>query len=130
MTTARNIFNKAISIIDELTDTGIINDAYVREYSARAPSLLDMWQKEMAKIENREITTEITDLDQIVEISDMNCPSGAYYLAEHFAMADFNEEIARMCRYKYRDLKQEATKMRPLDGIPIVDVYGITGTGV
>lgn len=316
-TTARNIFNKAISIIDELTDTGIINDAYVREYSARAPYLLDLWQKEMAKsgdlykvfeitrvrprnllgdlnhygvirenngtpetfsannarcfylevdgdctisfTENGSpvsgefifnkgtsqpfsgsinitvpqgttsclpvkgilntnggnvaltlsgqyyfrhnnialcdyklkepedvpdftpwvkitmpedfksqsqiineypswqydeshnhkfeganrlyvlfsyeglirityvpVPVEITDLDQVLEIDDITATTGAYYLAEHFAMADFNDELARACRYKYRDLKAEAMIKTPLSATEIIDMYGVS----
>ncbi len=316
MTTARNIFNKAISIIDELTDTGLINDAQVKEYSSRAPYLLDMWQKEMAKngdlyktfeiactrkhnllgdlnqygiitenngnadeyqannarcfylevdgdcrvsfseygsplsgkyvfnngpetdfnetinitvpegttsflpikgilndggsvtmsitgdyyfrhnnralcaykyksaedvpdfkpwrrIEmpddfksryqivnefpswqyeesnnhrwegNKElyvlfsyeglirikyvpIPIEITSLDQTLEVDDITATSGAYYLAEHFAISDMNEDLARICRNKYRELKMESMIKNPLSATEIVDIYGVS----
>ena len=47
--TGTKVFNNAISIIDEISETGAISAAQVKEYSNRAPYLLDMWQKEMAK---------------------------------------------------------------------------------
>lgn len=123
MTTAKKIFEKAISIIDELSDAGTVSDTQVKEYKARAPYLLDMWQREIARLENIEITKEITSLDQEVQISDKNCPSGAYYLAEHFALADQNDSLASMCRTKFLILKGEAIK--PLECSGIVDVYNV-----
>ena len=126
MYTGEKIFNQAIAIIDELTETGTVTDSQVLEYKHRAPFLLDMWQREIAKIENVEIEEEITSLEQTLVISDKNCPSGAYYLAEHFAMADMNEELAAMCRRKYRELKSEAAK--PIPSIGIIDVYGVAKT--
>jgi hypothetical protein len=125
LTTAKNIFDKAIVIMDELTETGAVADSQILEYKHRAPYLLDMWQREIARIENVEIEEEITNLDQTLIISDRNCPSGAYYLAEHFAMADMNEELAAMCRRKYQQLKSEAGK--PIPPTEIIDVYGISG---
>ena len=126
MTTAEDIFNKAIVILDELTETGAIADSEIAEYKHKAPYLLDMWQHEIARLENIEIENPITSLDQELEISERNCQSGAYYLAEHFAMADMNEELAAMCRRKYRELKSEAIKEIPTT--EIIDVYGVART--
>ena len=49
MTTGRDVFEKSISIIDELSDNGMVIDSQVKEYKSRAPYLLDLWQKEMVK---------------------------------------------------------------------------------
>jgi hypothetical protein len=119
--TAREIFEQAIAIIDELSDNGTVSDTQTREYRARAPFLLEMWQREMGKVENTEITEKISSLDDTVQITDGNCPSGAYYLAIHFAMADQNTDLADLCRIKYESLKREARK--PLEPTNIIDVY-------
>jgi hypothetical protein len=42
--TGTELFNMAIAIIDELSDTGTVNDAQIKEYKYRAPYLLDLWQ--------------------------------------------------------------------------------------
>jgi hypothetical protein len=47
--TGTEIFDRAIAILDELSDTGAVVDSQIKEYKYRAPYLLDLWQKEMAK---------------------------------------------------------------------------------
>ena len=69
------------------------------------------------------IPVEITTLEQTLEIDDISAQSGAYYLAEHFAMADQNDTLAAMCRNKYRELKMESIIRNPLTPTEIVDVY-------
>ena len=122
MYTGRQIFNQAIAIIDELTDTGIINDSQVKEYLHRAPYLLDLWQKEMSRVEGLSFVDDIEDLDQPVMISDKNCPSGAYYLARYFALSDMDTDLARICEQKFQALKNE----NPLPATDITDVYGVS----
>lgn len=77
------------------------------------------------KITYKPTPTKITLITQTLEISESAAISGAYYLAEHFAMADQNSELAQRCRDKYFELKREDTKERPLSSKPITDVYGI-----
>lgn len=71
------------------------------------------------------VPKEITSLDQELEIDDITCQAGAYYLAEHFAIADQNDELARVCRNKFRELKTESMIKLPLTPSEIKDVYGI-----
>ena len=73
------------------------------------------------------IPTEITSLDQNIEVDDITAISGAYYLAEHFALADQNDTLAAVCRNKFRELKMESMIKNPLSPSEIKDVYGITG---
>ena len=70
------------------------------------------------------VPTEITSLTQTLEIDDITAQSGAYYLAEHFAMADQNDTLAKVCRDKFLSLKIEAMQPRPLSNEAIIDVYG------
>ena len=60
MYTAKKIFDRSIAIIDELSDSGLVSDAQVREYKNRAPLLLDLWQKEMAKSGDLHKTFELS----------------------------------------------------------------------
>ena len=71
-TTARNIFNKSISIIDELSDSGAVNDTQVKEYKNRAPYLIDMFQKEMAKNGDLFKTFEVSCFRKKNLLGDLN----------------------------------------------------------
>ncbi|WP_206460424.1 hypothetical protein [Anaerovorax sp. IOR16] len=122
MYTGKEVFDIAVSIIDELSDSGTVNPSQVAEYQNRAPFLLDMWQREIGRLENKTDLIKITSLDQGLPISDVNCPSGAYYLAHHFALADQNDSLASVCVSKYRELKRTASK--PSLNVKITDVYG------
>lgn len=77
------------------------------------------------KITYKPAPVKVTVLTQTLEVNESAAISGAYYLAEHFAMADQNELLAQRCRSKYAELKSEDAKERPLDPQPIVDVYGL-----
>lgn len=71
------------------------------------------------------VPTKITDLTQSIEVDDITAISGAYYLAEHFAMADQNDELSKRCRNKFNDLKLESAIKAPLTFQKIVDVYDL-----
>jgi hypothetical protein len=71
------------------------------------------------------IPAKITTLDQTLEVDDITAQSAAYYLAEHFAMSDMNDELAAMCRQKYKELKAESMIKTALSPTEIIDVYGL-----
>jgi hypothetical protein len=71
------------------------------------------------------VPTKITALTQTLEIDETTSTSGAYYLAEHFAMADQNSELAMRCKEKYRELKIDAMIRQPLQPADIKDIYSI-----
>lgn len=119
--TGTEIFNISIAIIDELSDTGTVSDSQIAEYKNRAPYLLDMWQREIARLENTTNVVKITALTQELQIAARNCPSGAYYLAMHFALADQNSELVNICRDKYNELKRESRE--PMDTEVMTDEY-------
>lgn len=72
------------------------------------------------------VPTKITDLSQTIEVDDISAVSGAYYLAEHFAMADMNDELARRCKEKFRELKIDSMVKTPLQPSEIKDIYNIS----
>jgi hypothetical protein len=121
MYTAQEIYEMSIVIMDELSDSGTVDPNQTKEYHHKAPRLLEMWQRELGAIENIEVN-KISSLTQELDISDANCPSGAYYLAMHFAMADQNSELVSLCRSQYEELKRKARL--PLTATTITDVYG------
>ena len=195
MYTAQEIHNIAISIIDEVSDNGVVDVNKTKEYANRAPYLLDAWQKEMvesgslynileevctleanlkkwtkvtmatnfktirdlifintdsqfreieykrfgnnelylrfdelgtARILYVPIPIKITSLTQTLEVDDIVATSGAYYLAEHYAMADQNDSLASMCRAKFKALKIDSMVKSPLSNMDIKDVYGVS----
>jgi hypothetical protein len=189
--TGKKIFDMSISVIDELSESGSVNADDVKEYSNRAPGLLNLWQSDVAYLleavteyentneearykwtkatlpsdyrEIKEITffdedslfrtidykiignediylyytkkgkailtyipfpTEITALTQTIQADDVTALSGAYFLAEHFANADQNDELARLCNIKYNILKAQALRPKPLSSVETIDCYG------
>jgi hypothetical protein len=72
------------------------------------------------------VPTKITALTQTLEIDEISCISGSYYLAEHFAMADQNSELAMRCKEKYRELKIESMIKQPLQPSEIKDIYYVS----
>jgi hypothetical protein len=71
------------------------------------------------------VPAKITTLTQTLEIDEITAASGAYYLAEHFALADQNSELAQRCKEKYRELKVDSMIKKPLQPSEIKDVYGV-----
>lgn len=71
------------------------------------------------------VPTKVTALTQTLEVDDVCATSGAYYLAEHFAMADQNSELAARCKEKFRELKIDSMVKTPLQPSEIKDIYSI-----
>jgi hypothetical protein len=191
MYTVKEVFNQAIAILDEMSDTGTIVDSQIKEYKYRAPYLLDLWQHEIGdslqsieeyKNEDADdnnkwilcslpidlkrireimfvdsdsnissipykkfgvediylyfpdlgtarmlyvpIPVKITALTQTLAVNDSIATSGAYYLAEQFALADQNAELAQRCREKFNKLQKQIPQ--PFNAAGIIDVYGIS----
>jgi len=72
------------------------------------------------------VPTKITALTQTLEIDDIAATSGAYYLAEHFAMADQNDSLAARCKEKFRELKIDSMIKQPLQPAEIKDIYSVS----
>ena len=70
------------------------------------------------------IPAQITSLAQTIELDDITAMSGAYYLAEHYAIADMNDELTSKCRQKFAELKKDALIKNPITNADIIDIYG------
>jgi hypothetical protein len=71
------------------------------------------------------VPAKIAALTQTLEIDEITCISGSYYLAEHFAMADQNDALAARCKDKFRELKIDSMIKTPLQPSEIKDIYSI-----
>lgn len=72
MYTGLELFDMSVAVIDELSDLGNVVDSQVSEYKYRAPALLDMWQKEMAKSGDLIKTHEISCMRKKNLLTDVN----------------------------------------------------------
>lgn len=70
------------------------------------------------------VPAKITVLTQTIEVDDITALSGAYYLAEQYAIADQNTDLASLCNKKFKELKLESMIKKPLAPMQISDVYG------
>ena len=60
MATARDVYNNAIALIDEISpDTGLVDVNTTAEFEARAPYLIDLLQKEVARIGRYTKTSDV-----------------------------------------------------------------------
>lgn len=117
---AEAIFIMTMAMIDEMTDTGQLDETTTAEYKAKAPSILTMLQNEIIGIENRYRTKNtmiypvpIEDLEQSVQIDDIkantlltNGLAANLMLHEDKALASYFEQ-------RYEELKGMFLKPDP-----------------
>lgn len=127
---AEAIFIMTMAMIDEMTDTGQLDETTTAEYRAKAPSILTMLQNEIVGIENRyrkkseEIyPVPIQSLEQAVQIDDIkantlltNGLAANLMLHEDKALAGFFEQ-------RYEELKNMFLKPTPKEPISKTDIY-------
>lgn len=117
---AEAIFIMTMAMIDEMTDTGQLDETTTAEYRAKAPSILTMLQNEIVGIENRYRNQKemiypvpIRSLEQSVQIDDIkantlltNGLAANLMLHEDKALASYFEQ-------RYEELKGLFLKPTP-----------------
>ena len=117
---AEAIFIMTMAMIDEMTDTGQLDETTTAEYRAKAPSILTMLQNEIVGIENRYRNQKemiypvpIRSLEQSVQIDDIkantlltNGLAANLMLHEDKALASYFEQ-------RYEELKGLYLKPTP-----------------
>lgn len=117
---AETIFIMTMAMIDEMTDTGQLDETTTAEYKAKAPSILTMLQNEIIGIENRYrkqsemvYPVPIKTLEQSVQIDDIkantlltNGLAANLMLHEDKALAGYFEQ-------RYEELKGMFLKPNP-----------------
>ena len=127
---AEAIFIMTMAMIDEMTETGQLDETTTAEYRAKAPSILTMLQNEIVGIENRYRSQNemvypvpIKSLEQSVQIDDIkantlltNGLAANLMLHEDKALASFFEQ-------RYEELKGQFLKPTPKNPISKEDKY-------
>lgn len=130
---AETIFKMTMAMIDEMTDSGELDETTTAEYRAKSPSILTMLQNEIVGIENRYRSKSeevypvpIQTLEQAVQIDDIkantlltNGLAANLMLHEDKALASFFEQ-------RYEELKGMFLKPTPKAPESKEDIYGAT----
>ena len=100
MATARDAYNRAIALIDEISsDTGAVEVGTTGDYEARAPFLIDMLQKEVARIGRYRKTTDITvtatGTDPTADYVSVTLPSDIDYIEKVVVLDPPNDYYRR-----------------------------------
>lgn len=128
---AEDIFEMTMAMIDEMTQTGALDEDSVAEYKAKAPYILTMLQNEIIGIENRYrnvleqvFPVPIEDLSQPVQINDIkantlltNGLAAQLMIHEDTALASFFQQ-------RYEEMKLMYLKPVPKARESITDLYG------
>jgi hypothetical protein len=137
MTTAQNVFEAAIAVMDEQNGQGVADHSDTLEYKNRTLKILNMLRGELYPFSDsyevldgggRPIAAEIVDFDTPIELDDYICQSVMPYgLAAHLLMAE-DPTSANFCQQRYDELKNGLRRGYPSSGSEdIVDVYGSRG---
>lgn len=133
-TNAKGVFDLAMAIIDELSESGASDTSDTREYKNRTRHILNVLQGELYFYSDRyeppvkgkrSIAEPITDFEsEIVSLDDYICRTVLPYgLAAHLLM-DENPSVANTCLQLYEQLKATLAKGLPAVSVDIEDVYG------
>ena len=136
MTTAQEVFEAAIAMMDELNDQGAADHSDTQEYKNRTLAILNILRGELYPYSDsyqigengRPISAQILDFETPIELDDYICQSVMPYgLAAHLLM-DENPSSANFFQQRYDELKMGLMRGYPAMGSEdIVDVYGRRG---
>jgi hypothetical protein len=135
MTTAQDIFELAIAMMDEMDDQGRADHSDTTEYKNRTLPILNILRGElypysdtyMIQDSGRPIAALITDFDVPIELDDYICQSVMPYGLAANLLVDENPSAASFYQARYEELlRQKAMKMQAAVG-EIEDLYGVLG---
>ncbi len=122
--TARDVYERAMALIDETEEDGSVGSEYTADYEGKAPSIIDTLQRELAFYEDVTLTSTVVSLEDALEISDDTALRiMPYGLAAAFALADKSTDMYSDYSYLYRSLQRTIRR----DEADIVDKYEILG---
>jgi hypothetical protein len=117
-------FKSRTQVINEYPNWQYEEDTY-RKWENGRELYINFAYEGIIRINYTPIPVKITSLTQTLEVDEITAISGAYYLAEMFALADQNDELVKKCRQKFAELKAESGQKSALSPQQIVDVYSI-----
>ena len=134
MTTAQEVFELAMSLMDELNEsTGAAVTADTREYMHRTVPILNILRGELYPYSDtyvdiepgkRPIPARLTKIEDVIDLDDYICQSVLPYgLAAHLLMQE-DLTSANYFQQRYEELKRMLEKGLPTVSEDIEDVYG------
>lgn len=133
-TTAQDVFDAAMGLIDEVNEsTGSTDTADTKEYKQRTLLILNMLIGELymysdtykvSKAGKRPIVSTISDFDSSIGLDDYICRTILPYgLAAHLQL-DENPSVASFFQQRYDELKNRLVFGLPQASEDIEDIYG------
>jgi len=132
MTTALQIFEMAIALMDSQSDDGQADTADNAEYKNRTLPILNILRGELypysdtyeADDEGRPLATIIKTFDKPIDLDDYICQGVMPYgLAAHLLLAE-DPATANFFQQRYDELKNKLSIGMPSSSEDIVDLYG------
>ena len=135
-TTPQDVFEIAMSIMDELSDSGEADTADTAEYKNRTVPILNVLAGELYPYSDtyeydedgiRPIVRVIEDFSDNIGLDDYCCRSILPYGLVAHLLLDENPTSASYCQQRYDELKATLTRGLPQVSEDIGDVYGYNG---
>ena len=135
-TTARQVFNLAIALMDEMNEnTGATDTTDTKEYKLRTPNILNVLCGELYPYSDtytlntdgtRPICPVIETIDSTIGLDDTLCATVLPYgLAAHLLLGE-NNVMAGFFNQRYEEMR-EKLKNAPASFESISDAYGTSG---
>ena len=136
-TTARQVFNLAIALMDEMNEnTGATDTTDTKEYKLRTPNILSVLCGELYPYSDtytlntdgtRPICPAVETIESSIGLDDTLCTTVLPYgLAAHLLLGE-NNVMAGFFQPRYEDMR-EKLKNAPASFDAITDVYGLSYT--
>jgi hypothetical protein len=132
MTTAQQVFEMAIALMDSMSDDGRADTPDNAEYKTRTLPILNILRGELYPYsdthetdeEGRPIAALIRSFDKPIDLDDYICQSVMPYgLASHLLLAE-DPATANFFQQRYDELKLTLARGLPAASEDIEDVYG------
>ena len=134
MTTATEVFNLAMSLMDELNEsTGAADTSDNREYKNRTVPILNILRGELYRYSDtyyiaepgkRPVAKKLESIDDTVDLDDYICETVLPYgLAAHLMMQE-DLTSANYFQQRYEELKRDLERGLPTVSEDIDDLYG------
>lgn len=137
MTTAQEVFEMAMTLMDELNESnGKADTADTKEYKNRTLAILNILRGQLYPYSDtyeagesgkRPIAAKITDFTSAIGLDDYICQTVLPYgLAAHLLMQE-DPSSASFFEQRYEELVSLLARGMPAEAVDIEDVYGAYG---
>lgn len=134
MTTAQEVFEAAMGLMDEINETtGSADTADTAEYKRRTLFILNVLRGELYPYSDtyeaddagsRPISAVIEDFDSAIALDDYICQTLLPYGLAYHLLLDENQSTAMVFKQRYETLKMQLAQGLPQQSEDIIDLYG------